>query len=183
MGCFQDIIAEPVKMAGRARKTATQPLRLALLGNPNAGKTALFNRLTGLRARTGNFPGTTVEHHVGSFDIAGHPVEIIDLPGMYSLQPATPEEQVGHDIIFGKMKGASVPDGLVVILDADNLERNLFLLSQVREYDFPVIVALNMVDVASRHGIHVDTERLSAELNCPVVSIVAKIESGTTSPE
>jgi ferrous iron transport protein B len=94
------------------------------------------------------------------------------------MTPATPEEHVGHDMLFGKIPGVARPDGIVFIVDADNLERNLFLLSQVREFDFPVIVALNMIDVAARHGIQIDTERLSVELGCPVVSIIAKTGTG-----
>ncbi|MFT5240404.1 MAG: ferrous iron transport protein B [Candidatus Promineifilaceae bacterium] len=179
MACIKEILPEPVSATPRKkRKTGKRPLNIALVGNPNAGKTALFNRLTGLRARTGNFPGTTVERHVGRFDIGDHSVEVVDLPGMYSMTPATPEEHVGHDMLFGKIPGVARPDGIVFIIDADNLERNLFLLSQVREFDFPVIVALNMIDVAARHGIQIDTERLSVELGCPVVSIIAKTGTG-----
>ncbi len=179
MGCFQDILTDRINDAATfGNRKKRRPLRVALVGNPNAGKTALFNKLTGLRARTANFPGTTVEQHIGTYGVNGHTVEVTDLPGMYSLKPATPEESVGHDLIFGKVPGIQKPDGVVLIIDADNLERNLFLASQIREYDFPVIVALNMIDVAARHGIGVDANTLSLELKCPVVPIVAKTGQG-----
>lgn len=155
------------------------PLRTVVLaGNPNAGKTSLFNALTGLRATTANFPGTTVEHRLGGMRLAGRDIDLVDLPGMYSLRSGTPEEQVAADVLLGRGKDTCPPGAVVVIVDADNLERNLFLVSQILEHDLRVIVALNMIDIADRHGIHVDAEALAADLGCPVIPIVARTGQG-----
>ncbi len=159
-------------------RTPDSPRVIALIGNPNAGKTALFNALTGLRSRTGNFPGTTVEHRTGRLALANGPVDLIDLPGMYSLRAVTPEEGIARDALLGALPGLPRPHGVILIVDADNLERNLFLVSQIRELDLPIIVALNMVDIAARHGITVDAARLSHTLKCPVVPMVARTGVG-----
>jgi ferrous iron transport protein B len=151
---------------------------IALIGSPNTGKTTLFNALTGLRAQTANFSGTTVEKRIGVANIAGQLVEMIDLPGIYSLKSATPEEQVACDALLGKRADFPPPDLIVVIADADNLERSLFVASQLLELDRPVVVALNMLDIAKRHGLHIDTEALSRELGCPVVPVVARTGEG-----
>ncbi|MDA0576645.1 MAG: ferrous iron transport protein B, partial [Verrucomicrobia bacterium] len=151
---------------------------VALAGNPNAGKTALFNALTGLRAHTANYPGTTVERKIGRARIEGHAVDFVDLPGMYSLRAITPEEKIAHDILTGKNPRVRRPDAVVLIVDADNLERNLFLVSQIRELELPVIVVLNMIDIAERHGIQIDAKKLSHELRCPVIPIIAKTGHG-----
>ena len=152
-------------------------LVIAMAGNPNAGKSALFNALTGLRAHTANYPGTTVERKVGRVRLAGVPVAFVDLPGMYTLRAVTPEERIAREILMGE-GGHRKPDGVLLIVDADNLERNLFLVSQIRELDLPVIVALNMVDIAERHGIRIDAQKLSNQLRCPVVPVVAKTGRG-----
>ena len=144
-----------------------------LLGNPNAGKSTLFNRLTGLRAKTANFPGTTVERKMGRVTWADLQVQIADLPGTYSLVPGTPDEQVTCDALLGQLPGLPGPDLCVVVVDATNLERNLFLVSQVLERQIPVLVALNMMDLARKHGLQIDADKLSAELGCPVVPVVA----------
>jgi len=172
-----DVVADVDRKRSR-KKSGARPFTIALAGNPNAGKTALFNALTGLRSRTGNFPGTTVELKTGNLRISERDVEVIDLPGMYSLQAATPEERVARNVLLGDFPGMPKPDGVVVIVDADNLGRNLFLVSQLREFDIPFIIALNMIDVAHRHGIHVDAEQLSRELNCTVVPTIAKTGEG-----
>lgn len=147
---------------------------VALAGSPNTGKTTLFNALTGLRAQTANFPGTTVERKRGWLSIDGQRFELIDLPGVYSLRTATAEERVACDILLGNKPGQVPPDAVVVIANADNIERSLFLISQLLEHDLPVVVALNMVDVAESHGIHVDAQALSQDLGCPVVPMVAR---------
>lgn len=156
---------------------------LALVGNPNAGKTSLFNRLTGLRAHTANFAGTTVEHRRGRAKFAGTTVELIDLPGLYTLDAVTPDEQVARRFIIGD--GFPPPDALLMVVDATNLERNLFLVSQVmelaQENQRPLVVALNMVDLARRHGVAIEIEHLSRDLGCPVVPISARTGDGVES--
>ena len=154
---------------------------LALVGNPNAGKTTLFNALTGLRAKTANFPGTTVERRVGRAHIGGHQVVIVDLPGLYGLESSSPDEKLASDALRGKLEGHAAPNAALVVVDATNLERNLFLASQVLELDCPVIVALNMMDMAKRDGIRIDVAKLRTELGCPVIPITAR--SGKGIPE
>ena len=179
MPCY-DAIAEKTG-TGDAARVLHRPGRsatIALAGNPNTGKTSLFNSLTGLRARTANYSGTTVEVRIGKCRMNGHSVEVIDLPGMYSLRAATPEEKVAHDVLLGNQPEVPHLDAVVVIADADNLERNLFLVSQMLETDVPVVVALNMMDIAHRHGIEVDVEKLGKELGCPVVPTVARTGKG-----
>lgn len=154
---------------------------IALVGNPNVGKTSLFNALTGLRARTANFPGTTVERSVSRVRIGAGDVEVVDLPGIYSLEAATAEERIAGEYLRGNVPEISKPDLIVACADADNIERSLFLVSQLIERKLPIVVALNMVDVAKRHGISVDTRRLSGELGCPVVPTVARSGQGVES--
>jgi ferrous iron transport protein B len=151
---------------------------VALVGNPNAGKTTLFNALTGLRAKTANFPGTTVERKIGRMEIEGHHVHLLDLPGIYSLHAATPEEKLATDVLTGRHSTQRKPDLALHVVDATHLERNLFLVSQMLEHDLPVIVALNMIDIARHEGIHIDPASLSKELGCPVVPISAKTGDG-----
>ncbi len=141
---------------------------LAIAGNPNCGKSALFNILTGIRQRTGNWPGVTVDRKEGVFKLDGHEVKVIDLPGIYSLDASSPDEEVTRDYLLSRDA-----DLIVNVLDAANLERNLYLSVQLLEMGVPVVVALNMMDVARKRGIDIDIEKLSAELGCPVVPIVA----------
>ena len=151
---------------------------LALVGNPNAGKTTLFNALTGLRAKTANFPGTTVERRVGRAKIGNHPIVIVDLPGLYGLEISSTDEKLASDALRGRLDGHAAPNAALVVVDATNLERNLFLASQVLELDCPVIVALNMMDMAKRDGIRIDVAKLRAELGCPVIPITARTGKG-----
>ena len=161
--------------SARSRK----PFTLALVGNPNAGKTTLFNALTGLRAKTANFPGTTVERRVGRAQVGcHHSIVVVDLPGLYSLDSFSPEEKIASDALRGHLHGHAIPDAALVVVDATNLERNLFLVSQILELNLPVIVALNMTDMAERDGIHIDEEKLRIELGCAVVSIAARTGEG-----
>ena len=160
-----------------------QPVRrenvVALVGNPNAGKTTLFNRLTGLRAKTGNFPGITIEKTEGSMDLMdGHRVNIVDLPGLYSIAGATDEERISRDVILGQTPGMAKPAAVVVVLDATNLERNLFLISQVIELKVPTIAVLNMIDLSRRDGLKIDADKLASELGCPVVPVSARTGEG-----
>ncbi len=151
---------------------------LALVGNPNAGKTTLFNALTGLRAKTANFPGTTIERRVGRVQIGQRQIIIVDLPGLYGLESSSPEEKMASDALRGHLAKHAAPDAALVVMDATNLERNLFLASQVLELDCPVIIALNMMDMATREGIHIDVEKLRSELGCAVVPVAARTGKG-----
>ena len=147
------------------------------MGNPNCGKTTLFNKLTGLNQKVGNFPGVTVEKRSGLSTMAdGQKYEIIDLPGSYSLSSTSPDERVVQDILLDT-KNESFPDVVILIADVTNLKRNLFLVTQIIDLGFPVIVALNMSDVAKKKKIQVDTEGLRNTLNVPIIEISAKKES------
>src|SRR4051812_30779311 len=157
---------------------AVKKLTAAFVGNPNTGKTTLFNALSGLRQHTGNYPGVTVETKKGSMTCAGRPFDLIDLPGTYSLAPRSPDEMVAVDVILGRQKGEGRPDVVVSIVDASNLDRNLYLTSQVMELGVPVVVALNMMDVAEGQGIRIDTAALSQRLGVPVVPIQANRARG-----
>jgi ferrous iron transport protein B len=153
-------------------------LKIALLGNPNSGKSSLFNHLTGLNQKIGNFPGVTVDKKTGLAKINQHLVaEIIDLPGTYSLYPKSLDEQIVFDFL-NSPNDAHYPDFLVVVVDVSNLKRNLLLFTQIRDLGFPVILALNMLDLAKRTGIDIDVEALKKELGVPVVTINARNGEG-----
>ena len=156
------------------------PLPLvAVAGSPNAGKSALFNALTGARQKVGNYPGVTVERHSGRLVLAdGRPVELIDLPGAYSLDPASPDEAVTRDVLLGEQRGERQPDALVIVVDASNLDNHLRFALQLIELGLPTIVALNMVDLAKRDGLELDPKRLEAELGVPVIETVAVRKRG-----
>ncbi|HEX8937197.1 MAG TPA: ferrous iron transporter B [Sphingomicrobium sp.] len=151
------------------------PLPLvAVAGSPNAGKSALFNALTGARQKVGNYPGVTVERHSGRLTLAdGRPVELVDLPGAYSLDSASPDEAVTRDVLLGKQKGERRPDALVIVVDASNLDNHLRFSLQLLELGLPTVVALNMVDLARRDGLELDPKALERELGVPVVETVA----------
>ncbi len=148
------------------------------MGNPNAGKTTLFNALTGLRAKTANFPGTTIERRIGTLAAPSGPLTLVDLPGLYSLSSATPEERVARESLLGEIEGEQSPDALILLMDATHLERNLYLASQVLELKIPTVIALNMMDLARKEGIDVNLEALSQKLRCPVVPVVARNGEG-----
>ncbi len=152
---------------------------VALVGNPNAGKTALFNALTGARQKVGNYPGVTVERHAGRMALDdGRPVELVDLPGTYSLDPSSPDEAVTRDVVLGKQDGERLPEALIVVADASNIENHLRFVLQLRQLGRPMVLALNMIDMATRDGLTIDTDTLSAELGVPVVSTVAVRKRG-----
>ncbi|HUY35343.1 MAG TPA: ferrous iron transport protein B [Pirellulales bacterium] len=151
---------------------------VALLGNPNTGKSTLFNGLAGVRQRVGNYPGVTVEKKVGHLAHEGRHYALVDLPGTYSLAPRSPDEMVAVDVLLGRRGDTPPPDVVLSIVDASNLERNLYLLSQVLELGLPTVVALNMTDVAQQRGIAIDVARLSAQLGVPVVEVQAHRRRG-----
>ncbi|WP_420141113.1 ferrous iron transporter B [Sphingomonas sp.] len=152
---------------------------VALVGNPNAGKSALFNALTGARQKVGNYPGVTVERKSGrmTFD-DGRPVELIDLPGTYSLDSSTPDEKVTRDVLFGRQAGERTPSALLIVLDATNLDNHLRFAIQLVALGLPTVVALNMIDMAERDGLDIDLAHLSAELGVPVIATVAVRKRG-----
>ncbi|MFM7066292.1 MAG: FeoB small GTPase domain-containing protein, partial [Gammaproteobacteria bacterium] len=151
-----------------------QPLRVALAGNPNSGKTALFNLLTGSRQKVANYAGVTVERKEGRFRTpSGRPVRVLDLPGLYSLDPQSPDEQVTADLLRGRLADEPAPDVVVAVLDSTDLRRHLRLALALRRTGLPLLLALNMSDLARRRGDQVDAAALSALLGVPVVETVA----------
>ncbi len=155
------------------------PWNVALVGNPNCGKTALFNLLTGARQKVANYAGVTVERKIGLMRLAsGRTVSVIDLPGVYSLHPATPDEEVTLEVIEGRRHGEAPVDAIVAVVDATNLRMNLRLVLELKRLGVPLIVALNMADVARDRGLAIDVAKLSAELGCPVVETVAVQHNG-----
>lgn len=151
---------------------------VALLGNPNTGKSTLFNALSGLRQHVGNYAGVTVELKTGRFEHAGRSFTIIDLPGTYSLAARSPDELVAVDLLLGRRSEAPRPDVILSIVDASNIERHLFLTSQLMELGVPVVLAVNMIDVAAALGTSIDVEKLSQSLGVPVVAIQANRGTG-----
>src|SRR4051794_26077802 len=158
----------------------TKQLVVALAGNPNAGKTSLFNSLTGLRQKVANYPGVTVERKEGvwSLDADSAPARLIDLPGPYRLDAARIAEEIARDVIPGRMTGTPAPDVIVAVVDSTNLERNLYLVTQLLETGRPVVVALTMFDLAERMKLDIDAERLGASLGVRVVPVTAKQRRG-----
>ncbi|WP_199504489.1 ferrous iron transporter B [Qipengyuania sp. YIM B01966] len=146
----------------------------ALVGNPNAGKSALFNALTGARQKIANYPGVTVERKAGRLTLpSGEPVELIDLPGAYSFDATSPDEDVTRRVVHGELPGEATPDFIVLVLDAANLEQHLVFAQEVLELGRPTVVALNMVDLAERDGLVIDPAALSSALGVPVIPTVA----------
>ncbi|MEO5865992.1 MAG: FeoB small GTPase domain-containing protein, partial [Sphingomonas sp.] len=147
---------------------------VALVGNPNAGKSALFNALTGARQKVGNYPGVTVERHAGRMALDdGRPVELLDLPGTYSLDPSSPDERVTRNVVTGAQEGERLPDAIIVVVDASNLDNHLRFTLQLIALGLPIVVALNMIDLAERDGLTLDPLVLQRELGVPVVPTVA----------
>ena len=160
---------------------AGTPQLIALVGNPNCGKTALFNLLTGSRQKVANYAGVTVERKEGvAITPSGKRVRILDLPGLYSLEPATPDEQVTTDVLLGRRDGETKPDAVVCVTDATNLRQNLRLVLALKRLGVPLLLALNMSDLARKRGIVVDKDALARELGVPVVETVGVRPSGVT---
>jgi ferrous iron transport protein B len=158
--------------------TLSHPVRIAVLGNPNTGKSTLFNALTGVRQQTGNYPGVTVENRVGHLKIGDTAIELVDLPGTYSLAPRSPDEIVTVNVLLGNSPATKPPDLILCVVDASNLQRNLFLVSQVLDLHRPTVIAVNMIDVAARQGQEIELNKMAALLGVPVVGIQAKKRLG-----
>ncbi len=157
---------------------STAAITVALIGNPNTGKSTLFNALAGVRQRVGNYPGVTVERKTGHLAHGGHQFTLVDLPGTYSLAPRSPDEMVAVDVLLGRRADTPAPDAVLCIVDASNLERNLYLVSQALELGLPTVVALNMTDVAETRGMSIDHTELSRRLGVPVVPVQANRKRG-----
>ncbi|MBX9736022.1 MAG: ferrous iron transporter B [Phycisphaerales bacterium] len=192
MNDVPSVIGTPANPTPPTRATdAAGPLlsRVALLGNPNTGKTTLFNRLTGLTHKTSNFPGTTLDARTGRVSVPSSDqevtIDLIDLPGVYSLELRQPEADVARAVLNGELAPAGltaqVPDALLIVLDATNLGRNLVMVGEALRRRLPTVVAVNMIDLAEKRALRVDTGALSAELGCPVMAISAR--SGRGLPE
>jgi len=155
---------------------------IAVVGNPNSGKSTLFNRLTGLRQRIGNYPGVTVERHVGSLRTADRVLELVDLPGTHALSAHSLEEQIAVDVILGRMAGTAAPDGILAVVDATNLYQGLYLVQQLLELELPLLIALTMSDAAEMEGLKIDIGLLSEKLGgVPVFPVVATTGQGVDS--
>ncbi len=152
----------------------TDILSVAIIGNPNAGKSSLFNALTGMRQKVANYPGVTVEKKEGKILLQdGSEITLIDLPGIYSLTANSPDEIIAVNALFGLIEDTPQPDVVICVVDATNIERNLYLVSQIIDYHIPTVVALNMMDIAEQQGISIDDKKLSEELGIPVIPTVA----------
>lgn len=164
----------PAHIAATPTAASTRNPTYALVGNPNCGKSTLFNALTGLKQKVGNYPGVTVEKKVGTtYSQHGQPMIVIDLPGAYSLAARSPDEAVTRDVLLGRRSDTAQPDRILCILDATNLERNLYLLHQILDLGRPVIVVLNMMDLAAKSGLNVRVAKLEHELGVPVIACEA----------
>ena len=160
----------------RAEKSS---LLVALAGNPNAGKTTLFNQLTGLRQKVANYSGVTVERKEGAWKLTDDKsARLIDLPGLYSLDAASIDEQIARDVLTGERADLPKPDAIIAVVDATNLERNLYLVTQLLEYKIPLVIALTMSDTAEKQNLQIDTKKLAAALNAPVVPIIVSRNVG-----
>ena len=180
----QPVVSPSARSASAPSQATTPksapPAYVVLTGNPNCGKTTIFNALTGLRARVGNYAGVTVERKEGK--LLGAPASIgaivLDLPGTYSLSPQSLDEQISRDVLLNRLPELPPPSLIMVVVDASNLQRNLYYATQVIELGYPTVIALNMVDVAENNGHHIDTAKLSAELGVPVLPVVASAGQG-----
>ncbi len=151
---------------------------IALAGNPNAGKTTLFNALTGMKQKVANYPGVTVERREGIWKLGENAARLIDLPGLYSLDVTSIDEEIAHDVLTGNLVNLPKPDAVIAVVDATNLERNLYLVTQLLEYNIPVVIALTMIDLAEKQSLEIDTDKLSSLLQIPVVAVKAAQKQG-----
>ncbi len=154
-------------------------LRIALVGNPNCGKTSLFNHLTGTRQKVANYAGVTVERKLGQFSLpSGQAVRVLDLPGTYSLEATSPDEAITRDVVQGKIAEEGQQDAFLCVVDATNLKLHLGLVLEMIELGRPILLVLNMMDEARRRGMQINTQKLSERLGVPVVETVAVRDSG-----
>ena len=153
-------------------------LIIALAGNPNAGKTTLFNALTGMRQKVANYSGVTVERKEGIWKLNDRTARLIDLPGLYSLDATSMDEQIARDVLTGKLNDLPKPDAIIAVVDATNLERNLYLVTQLLEFKIPIVIALTMVDVAEKQSLEINIKKLAELLELPVVEIRATQKIG-----
>jgi ferrous iron transport protein B len=180
----ESALTSPGRAIAKSRHVrATAVSTFALLGNPNTGKTTLFNRLCGLRAKTANFPGSTVEAHIGTCVREDSPgredrFQIVDLPGIYGLNLDRPESKLCREYLAGQAHLGNAPEALLIVADATNLSRNLVFVSQALRLGLPAVVALNMIDLAQRRGLTIDVQQLSEYLGCPVAPICARSGEG-----
>ena len=160
-------------------KSLAADITVALAGNPNSGKTTVFNALTGMRQKVANYPGVTVEKKTGRCRLGGNRwANVIDLPGTYSLISRSPDEQVAMEVLRGLRADTPSPDVVIVVVDASNLQRNLYLVSQLIELGHPLVVALNMTDISERRGSFVSAEKLEAALGVPVIPLIGHKRKG-----
>ncbi len=172
---------KPIIAGGPPPAGASTQRLVAIIGAPNCGKTTLFNRLTGLRQTVANFPGVTVEHHVGKAQLPRHhDVELVDLPGIYSLNARSEDERVSEAVLMGKMPGLRRPDGVILVLDSTNLSRHLSLAAPILALHLPTLIVLNLADDLRKRGGNVDTEALANELGAPVVLVSAASGEGVS---
>jgi ferrous iron transport protein B len=172
-------LSAPSPSVAAARHRPTKLPLYALVGNPNCGKTTVFNALTGLRQKVGNYPGVTVEKKEGRLLLPdGDAINLIDLPGLYSLTPRSPDEAIARDVLFGHRKDVAQPDGIIHVVDASNLERNLYLTSQLLDLGLPTVIVLTMTDIAERTGQTIDIPALEQKLGVPIQPVVASANRG-----
>lgn len=172
------LTAPPVRSTNAVQAAIDAPPLIALIGNPNTGKSTLFNALTGLRQKIANYPGVTVEWHLGEADILGTRMRILDLPGTYSLTAQSPDEFIAVNALVGRLQDLDRPQAILVVVDASNLQRNLFLVTQLLELGQPIVVALNMSDLLPGRGLTIDPKRLADRLGVPVIPIAASKGTG-----
>ena len=159
--------------------TVSRQTTIALVGNPNTGKSTVFNRLTGLRQKTANYPGVTVEKRVGKLHLGGSIFDVIDLPGIYSLSPTSADERIAVEVLLGRVQGTAQPDVILAVVDATRLYQGLYLVQQLAELGRPMVVALTMTDAAAKKNLRIDADGLQTKLGgIPVCGIVATTGKG-----
>jgi len=174
-----DTVSDTDPQEAGGKSASAEPARVALVGNPNSGKTALFNALTGSRQKVANYAGVTVERKEGVLTTpSGRQMRVLDLPGTYSLRARSPDEVVTRDAVLGKLAGETAPEALICVADATNLRLVLRLVLELKQVGRPFVLALNMFDIAQRQGLRIDLDRLSQELGAPIVTTVATRKRG-----